>query len=86
MPDLKKINVATMGVGGALVTMNTSTLAAVSEETAGELNTFSVLGLGFFLMVVAAGLVMLKVGQERTMNIVTNCLKNIALWTKDYRA
>ena len=57
------------------------TAAAVSEETAYVLNTFSFLVHGFLVMWMAAGFAMLESGLVRTKNTATICLKNIALYS-----
>ncbi len=55
------------------------TAAAVSEETAYVLNTFSFLVHGFLVMWMAAGFALLESGLVRTKNTATICLSNIAL-------
>ncbi len=55
--------------------------AAVSEETAFILNSFSFLVHGFLVMWMAAGFAMLEAGLVRTKNTATICLKNMALYS-----
>ena len=55
--------------------------AAVSEETAFVLNTFSFLVHGFLVMLMAAGFAMLESGLVRTKNTAAICLKNMALYS-----
>lgn len=55
--------------------------AAVSEETAFVLNTFSFLIHGALVMWMAAGFAMLESGLVRSKNTATICLKNIALFS-----
>lgn len=76
-----KLPTAVAGAGGALVLMNTPALAAVSDETAYVLNTFSFLVHGFLVMLMAAGFAMLESGLVRTKNTAAICLKNIALYS-----
>ncbi len=64
---------------GALVAQPVQ--AAVSEETAYVLNTFSFLVHGVLVMFMAAGFAMLEAGLVRTKNVATICLKNIALYS-----
>jgi Amt family ammonium transporter len=81
MNTFKKLPTAVAGAGGALVLMNTPALAAVSDETAYVLNTFSFLVHGFLVMLMAAGFAMLESGLVRTKNTAAICLKNIALYS-----
>lgn len=81
MYTLIKIPMAVAGAGGALVLLNTPALAAVSDETAYVLNTFSFLVHGFLVMLMAAGFAMLESGLVRTKNTAAICLKNIALYS-----
>jgi Amt family ammonium transporter len=81
MTHFKKFSVTVAGAAGALVLMNTAAVAAVSEETAYVLNTFSFLVHGFLVMLMAAGFAMLEAGLVRTKNTATICLKNIALYS-----
>jgi len=55
--------------------------AAVTEEVAYILNTFSFLVHGFMVMFMAAGFAMLESGLVRSKNTATICLKNIALYS-----
>jgi Amt family ammonium transporter len=55
--------------------------AAVSEETAFILNTFSFLIHGALVMWMAAGFAMLESGLVRSKNTAAICLKNIALFS-----
>lgn len=65
-----------------LVTLVVSpAFAAVSEETAYVLNTFSFLVHGFLVMFMAVGFTMLEAGLVRGKNTATICLKNIALYS-----
>ena len=54
--------------------------AAVSQETAYVLNTFSFLISGALVMWMAAGFAMLESGLVRSKNTAAICLKNIALY------
>lgn len=81
MTRTNKTSVMAAGVVGALVLMNTPALAAVSEETAYILNTFSFLVHGFLVMLMAAGFAMLESGLVRTKNTAAICLKNVALYS-----
>ena len=66
---------------GIAVLVVTPAFAAVSEETAYVLNTFSFLVHGFLVMLMAAGFAMLESGLVRTKNTASICLKNIALYS-----
>lgn len=81
MNIFSKLPMAVAGAGGALVLMNSPALAAVSDETAYVLNTFSFLVHGFLVMLMAAGFAMLESGLVRTKNTAAICLKNIALYS-----
>lgn len=81
MKNIKQFSVTVAGAGGALVLMNTPAFAAVSEETAYVLNTFSFLVHGFLVMLMAAGFAMLESGLVRTKNTAAICLKNVALYS-----
>lgn len=81
MKNIKELSVTVAGAGGALVLMNTPAFAAVSEETAYVLNTFSFLVHGFLVMLMAAGFAMLESGLVRTKNTAAICLKNVALYS-----
>jgi ammonium transporter, Amt family len=76
-----KLPTAVAGAGGALVLMNSPAFAAVSDETAYVLNTFSFLVHGFLVMLMAAGFAMLEAGLVRTKNTAAICLKNVALYS-----
>lgn len=81
MKLVSKLPTAVAGAGGALVLMNSPALAAVSDETAYVLNTFSFLVHGFLVMLMAAGFAMLESGLVRTKNTAAICLKNVALYS-----
>ena len=68
-------------IAGALILTAGPAAAAVSEETAYVLNTFSFLVHGFLVMWMAAGFAMLESGLVRSKNTATICLKNIALYS-----
>ena len=65
----------------SIIFINNSALAAVSDETAYVLNTFSFLVHGFLVMLMAAGFAMLESGLVRSKNTAAICLKNIALYS-----
>lgn len=69
-------SVAIFGILGA-----TPVFAAVDNETAFVLNTFSFLVNGVLVMWMAAGFAMLESGLVRSKNTATICLKNIALYS-----
>lgn len=69
------------GLIGALTLAATPAFAAVSEETAYILNTFSFLVNGALVMFMAAGFAMLESGLVRSKNTATICLKNITLYS-----
>lgn len=66
---------------GIAVLAVTPAFAAVSEETAYVLNTFSFLVHGVLVMLMAAGFAMLESGLVRTKNTASICLKNIGLYS-----
>ena len=69
-----------VGALGALC-VATPAQAAVSQETAYVLNTFSFLISGALVMWMAAGFAMLESGLVRSKNNAAICLKNIALYS-----
>ncbi len=81
MNTYKKLPLTALGIGSALLLVNTPVLAAVSDETAYVLNTFSFLVHGFLVMLMAAGFAMLESGLVRTKNTAAICLKNIGLYS-----
>ena len=81
MKLLKKITFTLGAAGGAAVLGVTPAAAAVTDETAFVLNTFSFLVHGFLVMLMAAGFAMLESGLVRTKNTAAICLKNIALYS-----
>lgn len=81
MKNSKKLSFTVAVVGAAIVLINTPALAAVSDETAYVLNTFSFLVHGFLVMLMAAGFAMLESGFVRTKNTAAICLKNVALYS-----
>lgn len=81
MKNTKSLAVTVAGAGGALVLMNTPAFAAVTDETAYVLNTFSFLVHGFLVMLMAAGFAMLESGLVRTKNTAAICLKNVGLYS-----
>ena len=66
---------------GLLLAGSGAAYAAVSEETAFVLNTFSFLLMGALVMWMAAGFTMLESGSVRTKNASVICLKNIGLYS-----
>jgi Amt family ammonium transporter len=68
-------------VFGLLILSTAPTLAAVTEETAYILNTFSFLVHGVLVMLMAAGFAMLESGLVRSKNTAAICLKNIGLYS-----
>jgi ammonium transporter, Amt family len=81
MTHLKKFPMAAAMTGGVLVLMSAPAFAAVSDETAYVLNTFSFLVHGFLVMLMAAGFAMLESGLVRAKNTAAICLKNIVLYS-----
>ncbi len=81
MKLLKKLSLALGAVGSAFALGATPAAAAVTDETAYVLNTFSFLVHGFLVMLMAAGFAMLESGLVRTKNTAAICLKNIALYS-----
>jgi len=74
--------ILTLATGFGLATVLAGpAAAAVSDETAYVLNTFSFLVNGFLVMWMAAGFAMLESGLVRTKNTATICLKNIVLYS-----
>ncbi len=76
---MKKMKLAAMVAGFSLLA--SPAFAAVSEETAFILNTFSFLVNGVLVMFMAAGFAMLESGLVRSKNTAAICLKNIALYS-----
>lgn len=68
-------------VAAAVATTASPAKAAVSEETAYILNTFSFLVNGFLVMFMAAGFAMLEAGSVRAKNVSAIILKNISLYS-----
>ena len=66
---------------GLLMAGSSAAYAAVAEETAFVLNTFSFLLWGGLVMWMAAGFTMLEAGSVRTKNASVICLKNIGLYS-----
>ena len=66
---------------GLLLAGSSAAYAAVAEETAFVLNTFSFLLWGALVMWMAAGFTMLESGSVRTKNASVICLKNIGLYS-----
>ena len=66
---------------GLLMAGSSAAYAAVAEETAFVLNTFSFLLWGGLVMWMAAGFTMLESGSVRTKNASVICLKNIGLYS-----
>ena len=66
---------------GLLMAGSSAAYAAVAEETAFVLNTFSFLLWGALVMWMAAGFTMLESGSVRTKNASVICLKNIGLYS-----
>ena len=66
---------------GLLMAGSSAAYAAVADETAFVLNTFSFLLWGALVMWMAAGFTMLESGSVRTKNASVICLKNIGLYS-----
>jgi Amt family ammonium transporter len=81
MKLLKKVSLAAAAVLGVTALLAAPASAAVTDETAFVLNTFSFLVHGFLVMLMAAGFAMLESGLVRTKNTAAICLKNIALYS-----
>ena len=86
MNDLKflrrgPVTVRLLLVLGLLMAGSSAAYAAVAEETAFVLNTFSFLLWGGLVMWMAAGFTMLESGSVRTKNASVICLKNIGLYS-----
>jgi len=81
MKLLKKFSIALGAVSSAIALGASPAAAAVTDETAFVLNTFSFLVHGFLVMLMAAGFAMLESGLVRTKNTAAICLKNIALYS-----
>ena len=75
------VTVRLLLVLGLLMAGSSAVYAAVSEETAFVLNTFSFLLWGGLVMWMAAGFTMLESGSVRTKNASVICLKNIGLYS-----
>ncbi|MDX1400912.1 MAG: ammonium transporter, partial [Kiloniellales bacterium] len=73
------LTVAALGSALYLAT-SSQAAAAVSQETAYVLNTFSFLVHGILVMFMAAGFSMLEAGLVRSKNTAAICLKNISLY------
>jgi Amt family ammonium transporter len=76
----KKLVIGAIAFIGVGVVAGTAS-AAVSDETAFVLNTFSFLVHGFLVMWMAAGFAMLESGMVRAKNTAAICMKNIALYS-----
>ncbi len=68
-------------IAGFAIFSSQPAFAAMSEETAYVLNTFSFIIHGALVMFMAAGFAMLEAGLVRTKNVATICLKNVALYS-----
>ena len=75
------VTVRLLLVLGLLMAGSSAAYAAVAEETAFVLNTFSFLLWGGLVMWMAAGFTMLESGSVRTKNASVICLKNIGLYS-----
>ena len=75
------VTVRLLLVLGLLMAGSSAAYAAVAEETAFVLNTFSFLLWGALVMWMAAGFTMLESGSVRTKNASVICLKNIGLYS-----
>ncbi len=83
LPFLRRgpVSVRLLLVLGLLMAGSSAAYAAVAEETAFVLNTFSFLLWGGLVMWMAAGFTMLESGSVRTKNASVICLKNIGLYS-----
>jgi len=75
---MKKLSA--IGAAAGVLFLSSAAHAAVSEETAYILNSFSFLVNGVLVMFMAAGFAMLESGLVRAKNTAAICLKNIALY------
>lgn len=81
MSDSNKLSARIFIVMSIIILTNTPASAAVTNETAYILNTFSFLVHGFLVMLMAAGFAMLESGLVRSKNTAAICLKNIGLYS-----